>query len=114
MAQDTNQLVSDTDVERALDWLRDNAGEIGEAKRRAVKADHMLKHIRALAMKHSGEQSAAAQEREALASVEYLTAIDDTAKAAGEYETMKALREAAALKIETWRSASANYRAMKI
>lgn len=110
----SNEIVSDADVEKALDWLRDNADQIGEAKRRAVKADHMLKHVRALAMKHSGEQSAAAQEREALAGAEYLTAIDDTANAAGAYEKMKALREAAALKIEVWRSASANYRAMKI
>lgn len=110
----TNQLVSDANVERALDFLRDNAQEIGEAKREAVKADHMLKHIRAVAMKHSGEGSAAAQEREALASDLYLTAIDKAADAAGVYEQMKALREAAALKIETWRSASANYRAMRI
>lgn len=114
MSVPTNQLVSDADVEKALDWLRDNAAEIGEAKRRAVKADHMLKHVRAMAMKHSGEQSAAAQEREALSSIQYLTAIEEAAKTAGEYETKRAMREAAALKIEVWRSASANYRAMKI
>ena len=107
-------LVSDADVEKALDFLRDNAREIGEAKREAVKADHMLKHIRAIAMKHSGESSAAAQEREALASDLYIKAIEAAANAAGVYEQMKALREAAALKIETWRSASANYRAMRI
>jgi hypothetical protein len=109
-----NEIVTDAEVERALDWLRDNADEIGESKRKAVKADHMLKHVRALAMKHSGETSAAAQEREALAGPDYLQAIDDTANAAGAYERMKALREAAALKIEVWRSASANYRAMKL
>lgn len=54
-------IVTDSEVEKALDWLRDNAGDIGEAKRLAVKTDHMLKHIRALAMKHSGEASAAAK-----------------------------------------------------
>ena len=110
----SNQLVSDADVEKALDFLRDNAGAIGEAKREAVKAEHMLKHHRAVAMKYSGETAVSAQEREALASKEYLAAIDVTASAAGKYEEMKALREAAALKIETWRSASANYRAMKL
>ena len=110
----SNVLVSEADVQKALDWLRDNADQIGEAKRRAVKADHMLKHVRALAMKHSGEASAAAQEREAMAGAEYLTAIDEAAIAAGAYETMKALREAAALKIEVYRSSSANYRAMKL
>lgn len=110
----SNLLVSDSEVERALDWLRDNAGEIGECKRRSVKAEHMLKHVKALAMKHSGEASAAAQEREAFTSAEYLAAIDQAADAAGEYEKMKALREAASLKIEVYRSSSANYRAMKI
>lgn len=109
-----NTIVTDDEVEKALDWLRDNASDMGEARRLAVKSDHMLKHIRALAMKNSGENSAAAQEREALASDLYLKAIEATASAAGELERMRALREAAALKIETWRSEQANYRAMKI
>lgn len=110
----THQLVSDADVEKALDWLRDNAAAIGQAKREAVKAEHMLKHHRAVAMKLSGESAVSAQEREAFASRAYAEAIESAAEAAGRYEEMRALREAAALKIETWRSASANYRAMKL
>src|SRR5690349_15930677 len=110
----SNQLVSDADVEKALDWLRDNAAEIGKAKTEAVKHDHMLKATRAMAMKLSGETSLGAQEREALCSEQYTDAIERAANAAGKYEEMRALREAAALKIETWRSASANYRAMKL
>lgn len=110
----TNQLVSDAAVEMALDWLRDNANEIGKAKTEAVKHDHMLKATRAMAMKLSGETSLGAQEREALCSEQYTEAIERAAIAAGRYEEMRALREAAALKIETWRSASANYRAMKL
>jgi beta-phosphoglucomutase-like phosphatase (HAD superfamily) len=109
-----NELVSDADVEKALDWLRDNAETIGKAKAEAVRADHMLKHIKALAMKLHGEMGVSAQEREALASEQYRTAIDTAATAAGEYERLKALREAAALKIEAWRTASSNYRSMKI
>ena len=108
------EIVTDAEVEKALDWLRDNASEIGEAKRVAIKSDHMLKHVRALAMKHSMETSAAAQEREALASEMYLNAIDEVAEAAGAYEKMRGLREAAALKIGVWQSQSANWRAMKI
>lgn len=107
-------IVNEIAVERALEWLRDNAVELGERKREAVKADHMLKVERAIAMKHSSETSAAAQEREALASESYLAAVERAADAAGKYETMRALREAAALKIEVWRSEQANYRAMKI
>ena len=44
----------------------------------------------------------------------YITAITEEADAAGEYEKMRALREAAAAKIEAWRTESSNYRSMKI
>lgn len=110
----TNYLVSDADVEKALDWLRDNADVIGQAKAEAVRADHMLKHIKALAMGLHAGIPVSAQEREAFASEQYKTAIDTASKAAGEYERLKSLREAAALKIEAWRTASSNYRSMKI
>lgn len=110
----SNQLVSDEAVELALDWLRDNADAIGDAKRDAVKADHMLKHTKAIAMKLNAGLPVSAQEREALSSPEYLAALDKAAETAGAFERMKALREAAALKIEVWRSMGANYRAMKL
>jgi len=109
-----NQLVSDEAVEKALDWLRDNADVIAEAKFNNVKAEHMLKHVKALAMKMHAELPVSAQEREAYASVQYLRAIEESAKAAAEFERVRALKEAAALKIEVWRSMGANYRAMKI
>lgn len=107
-------MVADEEVEKALDWLRDNAEAIGAAKERLVKAGHMVKHVKALQMKRWNEQTVSAQEREAVASKEYLDALTEEARAAGEYEVMKSLREAAALKIEVWRSENANYRAMKI
>jgi hypothetical protein len=110
----TNQLVSDTDVEKALDFLRDNAREIGEAKAEAIRAERMTKHVRAIEMKKHNALPVSAQEREALASEEYVAALEREAVAAGEYEKMRALREAAALKIEAWRSMGANYRAMKL
>ena len=109
-----NEIVTDAQVEMALDWLRDNADAIGEAKRLAVKYDKMLHHAKAVAMKSFGDLPVSAQEREAYAHAIYKEAIENAANAAAEYEKMKALREAAALKIEVWRSASANYRAMKI
>lgn len=110
----TNQLVSDADVEKALDWLRDNATEIGDAKATAIRTERMTRHVKALEMKKHAGLAVSAQEREAYASEAYVAALESEALAAGEYEKMRGLREAAALKIETWRSASANYRAMKI
>lgn len=107
------RIVTEQELEKALDWLRDNAIEIGEAKKRSVLASNMLRHIKALEMKkHSGPVSA--QEREAYASEAYREALYEDAVAAGEYEKLKSLREAAALKIEAWRSEQANFRSMKV
>lgn len=108
------RIVTDEELERALDWLRDNAKEMGDAKAETIRASHMVKVVRALEMKKHNDKSVAHQEREALASETYRKALERDAVAAGEYEKMRALREAAALKIEAWRSEQANYRAMKI
>ena len=109
-----NRIVTEADCERALSWLRDNAQELGEAKRNLVLADKMVGHIEALMSRASEEKSDEKRKADARASSRYLQAINDSAYAAGEYEKLKALREAAALKIETWRSEQANYRAMRI
>jgi hypothetical protein len=87
-------IVTDEEVDRALAWLRDSAAELGEARSRAIKAGHWLKHVESLEYKASDSRT--------------------EADAAGELAKLYALREAAAAKIEAWRSQSANYRAMKI
>jgi hypothetical protein len=111
---DRQKIVTEAELEKALDFLRDNAREIGEAKAETVRASHMLKVTKALMMKLHNEMSAAKAEVEAYASSDYLAALERDAVAAGEYEKLRALREAAALKIEAWRTESSNYRAMKI
>jgi hypothetical protein len=106
--------VSDSDVQKALDFLRDSAADIGKLTEQAILAERLSKHVLALEMKRCAESSAAAQEREARASSAYVEAITREAIAAGELAHKKALREAAAAKIEAWRSAGANYRSMKL
>ena len=112
--QSPQRLISDTELERALDWLRDHAEDIGRAKERVIKAGHMLKHIEALETKMSQEKSVEARKADARCSLRYVAAMEEDAVAAGEYEKMRSLREAAALKIEAWRTESSNYRAMRI
>lgn len=108
------RIVTDEELEKALDWLRDNAKEMGDAKAETIRASHMLKVVKALEMKLHNDKSVAHQEREALTSEAYSKALERDAIAAGEYEKMRSLREAAALKIEAWRTEAANYRALKI
>ncbi len=64
--------ISEEEVERALDWLRDNAKDIGAAKEIAVKCEKMVKHTVALLMKEQAGIPVNAQEREALADPRYL------------------------------------------
>jgi hypothetical protein len=108
------RIVTEEDLEKALDFLRDSAIDIGSAKARTVRAGHMLRHIEALEFKMSAEKSAEARKADARCSLRYVNAIEEDAVAAGEYQKLIALREAASLKIESWRSEQATWRAMRI
>jgi hypothetical protein len=107
-------IVTENDIEKALSFLRDSARDIGAAKARCIRAGHMLKHVEALEYKASTASSIEGRKNDARTSEAYLSAIDEDAEATGAFEVMKSLREAAAMRIEVWRTQSSNYRAMKI
>lgn len=108
------RIVTNSDLNKALDWLRDSANDLGNAKARAVKAGHMVKHVEALMFKASDASSNDKKQADARASEQYLDAINEDAFACGELAKLQGLREAAAAKIEAWRSEQANFRSMKI
>ncbi len=110
----SDRIVTNSDLQKALDFLRDSAAELGLAKARAVKAGHMIKHIEAIEFKASDATSNDKRQADARTSDSYVDAINEDAYAAGELAKLQALREAAAMKIESWRSEQANYRAMRI
>jgi hypothetical protein len=95
----------------AVEFLITSAAEYGAAKAEAIRAETMLRVVKALAMKSCDEKSAAAQEREAYASEPYLQAVDDLFDATRAAETLRAQRDAAQATIEFWRSRNANERA---
>ena len=105
------QLTQQELAANATQFLVDSAEEIGTAKAELVKAEAMLRSIKALAMKASDERSAAAQEWEAYASEQYQAQIDAVFSATQRFETLKAKREAASARIDFWRSMNANHRA---
>lgn len=105
----SNELITDEEARAAMDYLRDSAVALGAATERATLASSMTKHVKALEMKRF-EGTAAAQEREALASDKYLEAIKDEAVAAGEVAKARAYREAAMAKIDLYRTMSRNLR----
>jgi hypothetical protein len=97
-------------AEKAVEYLINTAAKLGSAKAGAIRAEAMLRHIKALEMRASDEKSASAQEREAYASDKYLAAIDELFAATRDAETLKAEREAAQATIEFWRSSEASRR----
>lgn len=111
--QGSNRIVTDDEVGDALRWLATNARDVGEARARMVRAGHMLKHVEALGYLASEEKTVDAKKCSVRASAKWLEAVEEDALAAGEFEKMKALREAAAARIECWRSESATLRGTK-
>ena len=104
-------MISQDDAEGAVDWLRDNAGKIAEARAERVYMDQWIKTVKAtVQMEHAG-RSAAASEILALASPKYLSALDAYRYAVGVDERYRFLAAAAEAKIEFWRSAEATRRA---
>jgi hypothetical protein len=108
-----HEIVSDEEVERALTYLRDSAKDIRRLTEQARKAEHMLKHRKALLMK-SFDGSAAHREMEATADNTYFASLITDARATAALAEAKALREAAAMRIEVWRTQSSNFRSMKV
>lgn len=111
--QTLGRIVSDNEVERALDFLRDSADAVGKARARLIRSGHMVKHVEALLTLASEQRSVEAKKCEAKTDPRWLEAVTEEAEAAGEFEKLRALREAASAKIEAWRSESANYRGMR-
>lgn len=107
-------MITTDQVERAQQYLIDSAQEIGSATERAIRAERMLKHIKALEMKKRNEQALGAQEREAYASDAYKEALLEEAVSAGELAKVRALRDAAESVIRIWQSENANLRAARV
>lgn len=109
-----HRIVTEDDMSRALDYLRDSAIKLGAAREDMIKAGRMLEHTEALLIKASDASSDQKRKADARTDARWLAAALAEAKAAGEFETLKALREAASAKIEAWRSEQANYRGMRV
>lgn len=107
-------IVSEQDVHDAVEFLRSNAHCIGHARRRQIYTEKYTKHIEAILMKMNSHMAVGAQTREARADDRYLECIENEAEAAGEFERLKCLREAASATIEVFRTESANARGSKL
>lgn len=104
------RFISEVEVSKALDFLRDSAGDIGVAVKEFTKAEKWMGHVEAICFRASDEKSAEARKAEARCDPRYVEAIETAAYWAGEKAKLYSLREAASMKIEAWRSQQAWFR----
>lgn len=106
--------ITEVEIERALDYLRDNADKSAQARAERIYVEEYRKTVKARLMKEHGDKPLGVQEREAYADPRYVAHLEAIKQAVFDDERHRFMREAAGAKIEAWRSQSANYRAMKI
>lgn len=105
-------MIKEEDIEKALDWLRDNVEDAAQARANKVYLTEFRKVKKAELMKQCNEEAVNAQERYAYAHPEYSKILDGLKEAVLQDARCEFRREAANAKIEAWRTQQANYRGM--
>ncbi len=103
--------ITDDEIDKALDYLRDNARDAAQAKANRVYVEEYRKVVKAKLMKEHGAMSAVLQEREAYSDPRYVQHLEAIKQAVELDEGHRFLRSAADAKIEAWRTQSSNSRA---
>ncbi len=108
------QFISDEQVEKALDYLRDNSSAAAQATAERIYLEEYTRVVKSQIMQeHSGE-SIGAQEREAYADQRYKQHLEALKIATERDHEHRFLRKAAEAKIEAWRTMCSNERSMKL
>ena len=107
-------MIDESDIERAVDFLRDSAGEIAQARADRVYAEEYRKSLKAMLMAEKPDLALGAQERDAYADKRYRDHLVTVQQAVFREQKLMAQRAAATMKIEAWQTMSANLRGIKV
>ena len=104
-------MITDNQVQEALDWMIKNEDALAEAKAAYHELDRFSKTIKAeLMSKISSNMSVAARETEALANEEYKTHLDNLRIAEEQYLKYEYKMDHNKLICQLWQTISANKR----
>ena len=104
--------ITDDEIDRALDYLRDNAEKAALARANRIYLEEYRKSKKAMLMKEAKVEAISAQERDAYAHPEYLEFLEGLRTAVFEDEKHRFLLQAASAKIDAWRTEQSTQRAM--
>jgi hypothetical protein len=99
-------MISQKDIEKALDFLRDSATEAAQNRANRVYVEDYLKVIKANIMASHADKPVNAQEREAYIHLDYLSHLEAIKEAVYEDEKLRFLIDAAKAKISAWQTIS--------
>lgn len=103
-------MISDAEAEKAVEYLRDSATGAAQARADRLYLEQWVKTVKAQCQAEK-TGSVAATEIQALTDERYLQALQAYREAVAADEKARFLREAAAAKLEAWRTLSATRRA---
>ena len=95
---------------KALDFIRDNAEELGRLKGQMVYMQEKRKTVKAMLMASCSEKTESAKETYAYSHPDYVRHLEELREAIAEFETLRVKVVAAEAKIEVWRSLEASGR----
>ena len=99
-------MISQKDIEKALDFLRDSATEAAQNRANRVYVEDYLKVVKANIMASHADKPVNAQEREAYIHLDYLSHLEAIKEAVYEDEKLRFLIDAAKSKISAWQTIS--------
>ena len=97
-------MISQRDIEKALDFLRDSAEQAAQNRANRVYMEEFRKSLKAELMSQNMDMPVNAQEREAYKNVQYITHLEGMKEAIYEDEKLRFLIEAAKIKISAWQT----------
>lgn len=103
-------MISDDDAERAADYIRDNADKAAAIHAERVYLIEYRKSLKSILMSERLADPLGAQERHAYSHIKYLDHLKAMKAAIHEDKRLEWMMKAAEIKIEVWRSQSANMR----
>ena len=97
-------MISQRDIEKALDFLRDSADQAAMNRANRIYLEEYRKSLKAQLMSNNMDMAVNAQEREAYRNVEYITHLEAMKEAIFQDEKLRFLIDAAKAKISAWQT----------
>ena len=103
-------MITEEEIQRAVDYLRDSAREAAQARAEALYMESWVKTVRAKETLASEAKTASEREAEGQASQAYAEALNAYKAAVEADSRFRFLRDAAEARIQAWQTMSANQR----